>query len=112
MKLRIDHITVELSAMEDEMVIDGVAVRGYFDPNQETIQIARDQSPANQADTLLHEIIHAIWSVRSLPARLSEEQVALWLASGLASVFKANPELLVVLSLALNNDLPVVGKGG
>lgn len=107
MRLRIDHITLDVEAMED----DGKA-RGYFDPWAEAITIEAQQSPTNQADTLLHEIIHAIWSARGLPPRVSEEQAALWIGSGLASVFQANPELLVLLSLALNNDYPIVNSFG
>ncbi|MHB8414014.1 MAG: hypothetical protein ACYDB1_01270 [Acidiferrobacteraceae bacterium] len=47
-----------------------------------------------EADTLLHEILHGVWEHRKLPDRAYEEATIRALASGLFEVFRDNPGLL------------------
>lgn len=62
----------------------GFAQRIYLNPQM---------SAASASDTLLHEIIHAIWTVSCLPDRAAEELVASTLGTWLQMVLKDNPEV-------------------
>lgn len=104
MIIKIDHTDVRVESMTDNG-----EDRGTFCGHTQIIEIECTQSAHNQADTLLHEIIHAIWSSRSLPKRISEEQAATFLGSALATVFRDNPELLARLKAALISGIPIVG---
>lgn len=47
------------------------------------------------AETLLHEIMHAVWSIWKMPHKDIEEEPAVSsLAAGLATVWRDNPEVL------------------
>lgn len=59
-----------------------------------SIQIARNQAPAQLRDTLLHEVIHALSF--ELHLELEERQVHV-LASGLLDTLRRNPELAMFL---------------
>ena len=105
MEIKVDHrsIRVEgiLQADHDH--------RGMFNEPEGTIEVATDQPPAEQAETLIHELLHAIWSSRHMKARLTEESAVTQLASGLATVLRDNPLLPQLLLGALVNgeDLPL-----
>lgn len=60
------------------------------------IHICMDLLPEVEFETLIHEIIHAIWYLQACKRRETEERVATRIATGLASVFKdsRNDELL------------------
>lgn len=103
MHLKIDALIIRI----EPMVCDGKA-RGYFDATKQLIQIEVSQSPASQADTLIHEILHAIWSSRHMKPRLYEEQAVTQLASGLATVLRDNPDLPLWLEQALIENVPIV----
>lgn len=61
-----------------------------------TIKVSPKQSADSQADTLLHEILHAISEELQYP--LQEKQVRLT-ATALMSVMRANPALVAYLCL-------------
>lgn len=66
-----------------------------------SIDVDDGQSDAETADTLLHEILHAVWAYRNLPDRCREERAVTELASGLTAVFRDNPGLLLHLEALL-----------
>lgn len=57
-----------------------------------------------QAATLLHELMHAVWADRTMPAKADEEAAVDGLSRGLATAFVDNPELLDWLGDALNGE--------
>ncbi len=59
-----------------------------------SIVVDDSQSDFDRADTLLHEILHAVWDQHKLRARVSEERAVTALATGLTAVFCDNPGLL------------------
>lgn len=67
---------------------------GHCSPFSETIEIAPDQSPGNAVNTLLHEVLHAIWHAYDLGDAASEEPAVTRLSTGLAAVFSDNPEFV------------------
>ena len=49
------------------------------------------------ADTLIHEILHAVWYEYQMGDEASEEEAVSKLGSGFVKVIKANPDLLAFL---------------
>jgi Zn-dependent peptidase ImmA (M78 family) len=67
---------------------------GFYHRDRSLIGIAQGLSPAEEADTVLHEILHAIVA-HSVPGEMdeaSEEKVVYALASGLYAVLQDNPK--------------------
>lgn len=63
--------------------------------SQCAITVKNDQHPIEEADTLLHEILHAIWYCMSIAeGGADEEAVVRRMSSGLIQVFMDNPQLL------------------
>ncbi len=77
---------------------------GNCDPNLGVIWVSDKMPLEEQAVTLLHEVLHAIWSDRAMPEKAIEEAAVDGLSRGLATVFIDNPEFLEWLGEALNGD--------
>jgi hypothetical protein len=71
---------------------------GEYDYLTQIVRIRTGQQPAFEADTLLHELIHAIDDVMFLG--MKERQVHC-VASGMIAVLKDNPEFLDYLRHAI-----------
>lgn len=104
LSLKIDHRTIRIEAMEHSDI-----ACGYFLDHEGLIQIDHTIQPEQQADTLIHEVLHAIWRSRGLPDRATEEEAVNRLASGLATVLRDNPDLPLWLEQALHEGVPIVG---
>jgi hypothetical protein len=94
--IKVDHrsIRVEGVSPKEDYV-------GLFDPTKGLIQVDRTLPPEEQAETLIHELLHAIWSSRHIKARVTEEEAVSQLASGLATILVDNPGLLGLLMSGL-----------
>ncbi len=79
------------------------AVRKYGETDHQNFIIRVDTSfpRAQTADTLLHEILHAIWGERQLEDEDKEERTVATLASGLCAVMRDNPDLMPWIEGAL-----------
>lgn len=104
MKLKVDHRTIAIVGIEHNDKHCGM-----FLDHQGEIHIDVTSSPEQQADTLIHEVLHAIWASRSMPDRIGEEEAVTRLASGLATVLRDNPDLPLWLEQALQEGVPIVG---
>lgn len=79
---------------EDKSILGNGAV-GMCSQVNCLITVMEDQHPVEEADTLLHEILHAIWYCMALPEEgLQEEQIVRSMATGLMAVMMDNPKLL------------------
>lgn len=74
---------------------------GEYDYETQIVRIVRGQHPAFEADTLLHELIHAIDDVMQLG--LKERQVHC-VASGVIALLKDNPDLFEYLRHAIRSE--------
>jgi len=75
---------------------------GWMDYDTCTIHYCKELPPALLADTILHEVIHAIFFAFGIPNRkLKEEQIALTLAGPLLMVARDNPALVAWLAALL-----------
>lgn len=106
MRLKIDHRSVFVLPMTVE---DAEEQAGLFCEGSGTIEIDARASSEEQGALLFHEIIHAVWASRDMPARATEEQVCQRIGRGLATVFRDNPGLGGALEDALNHGVPIVG---
>ena len=79
---------------EDESLL-GQAALGSCNNSQCVIIIQDGQHPIEEADTLLHEIFHALFYCMSIAmGQANEEEVVRRLASGMLAVMMDNPHLL------------------
>lgn len=76
---------------------------GELDIKGHTISINGKQHPEEIPNTLIHELLHAIWGAQGLPReeKDNEEEIVMGLANGLTQALLANPFLLSYLNDAL-----------
>ena len=69
---------------------------GQFSPFDLTVELREDYTTQQQeAETLLHELLHAIWYTMAIAAeREVEEKVVGPMSVGLAMVIRDNPDLI------------------
>lgn len=74
---------------------------GFCEPHRCKIEIENGQHPVEEADTVLHEVLHAVFYLMDvgLPPD-AEEFVVRKVATGLMQVFQDNPRLLTYLANA------------
>lgn len=117
MNLKIGHRTFEvrrMSAKERQVSSEELEIaclQGYCDKRGGKIRVwASDIPGCEQADTLLHEVLHAIWFTQELPGKTDEEDAVTKLTHGLCQLIRDNPEFLEVIKAGL--DGTPIFKGG
>jgi hypothetical protein len=79
---------------EDDNLL-GTDALGMCNPQKCIIVVKDGQHPVEEADTLLHEIFHAVWYCMNIShGGTDEEGVVHRLASGMMQVMMDNPHLL------------------
>lgn len=80
----------------------GESLLGQFDSNDWTIFVKNGQHPFEEADTVIHEILHAIYYVLRMDPEVDsdEESVVAKFASGITGVLAENPDLFPYLQAA------------
>jgi hypothetical protein len=109
MKLRIGHLRMPVGPLRSDTA-EATPARGYhvYYPTPR-IEIDAALCPPEQAEILLHEVIHACFGCfNEVRPKLTEEETATFLGMALAQVFQANPQLYEVLHSALNKGKPIV----
>lgn len=96
--LKIDHRDITVDALHPGY--DDTAA-GLYESAFSRILISPAASPAEQARLLLHEVLHAVWDIRHMPATVTEELACSLLDGALATVFRDNLHLTAVLINAL-----------
>lgn len=72
---------------------------GYCYAPDSLIEIKDGQHPMEEADTILHETLHALFYLLDLGlSRSKEEKIVRLLSTGLIQVFADNPEFLTYLT--------------
>lgn len=69
---------------------------GHCDNTKHIIHIEGEQVPSEEADTLIHEVLHAVWYQMTLTDidDAVEERIVRALGTGLAGLFADNPKML------------------
>ena len=71
---------------------------GQCNTGQAAIYVCTDDHPLTVLDTLLHEILHAVWHEYGLEDKEPEEHAITVLATGLTQVLYDNPKLAAQIS--------------
>ena len=71
---------------------DAMDAWGWCDRNRQTITLSKGMSPAQERDTLLHEIMHVLVALLQLSRGPSEEEICTRLSTGLMTVLSDNPK--------------------
>jgi len=72
---------------------------GETDSRNQMIRLHPEQARDSMADTLLHEVMHAIWACSGMhEGRVTEEQAVRGLTTWLLLVLRDNPELVEYLT--------------
>jgi Zn-dependent peptidase ImmA (M78 family) len=79
------------------------ANHGYCDNAKQVIHIEGEQTPFEECDTVIHELLHAVWSQMSLTDldEQLEERIVRALGTGLTGLFSDNPSLLDYYKMTL-----------
>lgn len=77
---------------------------GQYSPEESNIFINSKKDPQEFPNTLLHELMHAVWDNYNLSELDKEEKIVTMFANGLTQIFLTNPEVLSYLQGALNNQ--------
>ena len=105
MIIKLDHRDITVRARKHKHRV------GVFKDRECLIEVSPAQAPQQQADTLIHEVFHAIWATRALPPVVEEEECVARLASGWTTVIRDNPDLVLRLMQALEEGTPLFTKG-
>lgn len=71
---------------------------GACDTMQNEIEVREGLPPSEERDTVLHEVMHAIWATMDIGHHKIEEHVVRKMATGLALVLQENPEFAQYLA--------------
>lgn len=76
--------------------------------NHQTIFLSANQHAERAGDTLLHEVLHAIWDVAAFDSMpdLHEETIVRAMATWLSAVLKDNPKLVEFITKPNQNWIP------
>lgn len=78
---------------------------GYTDHIQQVIGVHEGCTPQNQANTLLHEVLHAIYWDRAISQSDMHEELMTWVgANGLCAFFIQNPKAMEWIFNSLTFD--------
>jgi len=66
---------------------------GWCDPETQVIAVSGDLSADSMQDVFLHEVLHSIAYVMGLKEKETEENYVRSLATGLCTVWNANPSV-------------------
>ena len=98
--VRVGPFDVEIIKLEGE---ERDKCLGLFSEAQMTIAMRESYRNSQQeAETLLHEIIHAIRAVTGIHPKDSEERMVSQMSIGMAMVIRDNPDLIVWLQEKLS----------
>lgn len=107
--IRVGYGDCQVVGLETVVVNDQTSA-GSWAASTRTIEIATREHIADQAVTLVHEILHAIWSSYELPEALGDEEAIITALSGpLASVIRDNPSVISRIAATLNFGNPIFG---
>jgi len=89
-RLKILNLTYELRWV-DRQIETATDSHGFCDTSEQLIVVNLDQKADAVADTVLHEINHALFSAFAISGELTEERIVRLLATGLCTVLRDNP---------------------
>lgn len=96
--VKVGLYTYEIIEADDEFSkVTGEEVHGLCVPHTNQIYVRLTGNKVIDADTLWHEIKHALWHLFSLRDNDDEERIVATLSSGELMILRDNPELFEFL---------------
>ena len=89
-QIKILNLTYEIRWV-DRQIEAATDSHGFCDVSEQLIVVNGDQKPEAVADTLLHEIMHALFDALALAGEQTEERLVRLLSTGLCTVLQDNP---------------------
>lgn len=109
MKLRIGHRRYTVRSMTKAELATAEAV-GFCMKEDAEIAVSPKGTSCDQAETLLHEVLHAVWDSVGLPDQVDEERAVTMLAKGLCQVLLDNPVFHATLLAGLVDEVRIFGS--
>lgn len=75
---------------------------GHTSPSMGMITLNGRSSTTQSANTIVHEVLHAIWDGQALGKNPDEERIVTALANGLTQVMRDNPQLIDAIQSLLS----------
>jgi hypothetical protein len=101
-EIKVGTLTYKIEVVFGLLDEEGKEVSGICVFETQTIKIdGVAPSKAWVVDTLLHELLHAVWNERGLPKKANEERAVKTLGTGLLGLFQDNPKLLTWIKKGL-----------
>ena len=91
-KIKIGYRTYVLR--NNTKVLEELSLCGRHKSCDQIIEYSSDYPPSELVDTILHEILHACWSIYVTEGTAKEEGIITSLAHGITQVMKDNPKLM------------------
>lgn len=95
--IRVLHFEFRLEFVE-QRIADAAEKYGWCDKQNQILTIATGQRPRLMADTVFHELFHAIHFAVGCEDSLTEEQICRQFSGPLVSVLRDNPQLFFWLN--------------
>ena len=89
-QIKVLNLTYEIRWV-DRQIETATDSHGFCDTAEQLIVVNGDQKRDAIADTMLHEINHALFSALSITGELTEERIVRLMATGLCTVLRDNP---------------------
>ena len=90
--IRVGPFDVKLKQLEAE---ERDKCLGMFSESQQAILMRETYPSAHQeAETFLHELMHAVYAIYGVRAKDPEERIISQMSVGMASVIRDNPDLI------------------
>ena len=100
-QIRVGYRNIKIEAMTG-LQADAEECHGRFNDEQGIVKVRQEDRPdAFQANTLMHELFHAIWKEQGLDDTAKEETVCDRFATGVLQLFRDNPNLYPTLMEAI-----------
>ncbi len=103
-KIKIGHMDVKVISI-DQKEADSIGADGLFCYRHGTMRINVDQHPSQVIETLMHECLHALWSIAAFSSKDEEEDHVTRLAPLLLTLFVDNPELFELMDRYVIGEL-------
>ena len=99
-KLRVGYREYKLIDSHD--LLKQLGMHGKCDNNHGEIHYSKEYGKGALADTLVHELLHALWHIHVDEEAVEEEKAVTMLAHGLCQVIKDNPKFVKELQSLLS----------
>ena len=74
---------------------DAAKAHGMWYPQEHMIRVEKEfPSGSRAAEVVLHEVVHAIFSIASIQAKQGEEHIVSCIGTHLAQLFRDNPDFI------------------